>query len=304
MNIVFYHIHQNGDSFTSRMFVNHFIKHTQNRDFNYFYTSQYSVESHCEDIGIPKENFNVYGVAHIDRSKMFHVDGNNLYINVWIGQHNPGGCIWCLNGWSDFYNIIIERLKDYGIDIPLMKNTDQRFFPIERDFKYNIDPKYEKIVTIYNCRIKTFEIINYLRHSEYINILAQLHPNYLFVTFVDSGLRNENVVSFKDIFVGDLPIGYGIEFACFNKVANKVIFLPSGVSQLSFYHEKDVKNKYAILYHLSGPQYVPQEYLPTNDKDRDYICVDKYGYHIQKIWVDRMSTLDQMVEQINNFITN
>lgn len=304
MNIVFYHIHQNGDSFTSRMFVNHFIQHTKERNFNYFYTSQNSLESHCEDIGIPKENFNVYDVSKIPSSYMFHKDGDTLYINVWIGQYESGGCLWCLHGWSDFYNILIERLKGYGIDIPMMKKTDQRFFPIERDFKYNIDPKYEKIVTIYNCRINTFEIVNYMRHSEYIDRLACLNPNYLFVTFVDTGLKNENVVSFKDIFVGDLPIGYGIEFACFNKIANKVIFLPSGVSQISFYHEKDVKNKYAIIYYLNGPHYVPLEFLPTDDKNRDFMCIDRYGYHIKKIWIDRISTLEQLVEHINNFITN
>lgn len=304
MNIVFYHIHQNGDSFTSRMFVNHFIKHTMDKNFNYFYTSQYSLESHCEDIGIPKENFNVYDVSKIPRSYMFHKDGDTLYINVWVGQYEPGGCLWCLHGWSDFYNIVIERLKGYGIDIPLMKKTDQRFFPIERDFKYNIDPKYEKVITIYNCRINTFEIINYIRHSEYIDRLARLNPNYLFVTFTDSGLKNDNIVTFKDIYVGDFPKGYGIEFACFNKVADKVIFLPSGVSQISFYHEKDVKNKYAILYYLDGHHLVPQKYLPTDDKIRDSMCIDRYGYHIKKIWVDRISTLEQLVDQINNFITN
>jgi hypothetical protein len=304
MNIIFYHIHQNGDSFTSRMFVNHFIKHTKNKNFNYFYTSKYSVESHCEDLGIPKENFNVYDVSEIPRSKMFHKDGNNLYINVWIGQTKGVCCIWCLNGWSDLYNVVIEGLKEYDINIPLIKNTDQRYFPIERNFEYELDKKYDKIITIYNCRINTFELVNYLKHNEYIDRLSKMHKNYLFVTFVDTGLPNENVMAFKDIFKGEFPKGYGIEFALFNKVADKVIFLPSGVSQLSFYHEKDVKNKYAILYYLRGHHLVPKEYLPTNDIGRDTLCIDKYGYHVEKIWIDKMSTLEELVERVDKFITN
>jgi hypothetical protein len=304
MNIIFYHIHQNGDSFTSRMFVNHFIKHTKDMNLKYFYTSRNSLESHCEDIGIPKENFNVYSACHIHPSKMFHKDGDNLYINVWVGQSNMGGCLWCLNGWSDFYNTVIEKLKEYDIHIPPIKKDDPIFLPIERDFEYEIDPKYQKVVVIYNCRINTYEIINYLKHNEYINELSNRHKDYLFVTFVDTGLKNENVVPFSNILKGEVPKGYAIDLACFNKRADKVIFLPSGVSQLSFYHEKDVKNKYAILYYLDGHHLVPKEYLPTNDRERDYMCIDKYGHYIKKIWIDRVSDFGSFVNQVDNFISN
>ena len=51
MNIVFYHSHQNGDTFTSRLFVKHFIENTKDRGYEYFYTSENSLESHCDDIG-------------------------------------------------------------------------------------------------------------------------------------------------------------------------------------------------------------------------------------------------------------
>jgi hypothetical protein len=301
MNIIFYHIHQNGDCFTSRMFVNHFIQNTKHMNLKYFYTARSSLESHCEDIGIPKENFNVYDV---DSSKMIYKNGNNLYINVWVGQSNLGGCLWCLNGWSDFYNVIIEKLKGYDIDIPPMNKTDQRFFLIQRDFEYEIDPKYEKIIVIYNCPIRTFQYMNYLNHSAYINELSNRHKNYLFVTFVNSGLNNENVVTFKDIFKGDLPIGYGIELAQFNTKADKVIFLPSGVSQMSFYNEKDIKNKYAILYDHTGPQFIPREFLPTHDHETNNLCIEKYGYHITKIWVDTIPDLESFVNQVDNFISN
>jgi len=59
MDVVFYHRHQNGDTFTSRLFVKHFIEKTSGMGYNYFYSSDNSLESHCEDIGISNENFNV-----------------------------------------------------------------------------------------------------------------------------------------------------------------------------------------------------------------------------------------------------
>lgn len=300
MNIVFYHIHQNGDCFTSRMFVNHFIQNTKHMNFKYFYTATSSLESHCEDIGIQKENFNVY---EVDKSKMIYKNGDNLYINVWVGQSSTGGCLWCLNGWSDFYNTIIEKLKEYDIYIPLMEKTDQRFFPIERDFQYEIpnEGSWDKIIIMYNCRINTFEYMNYLNHNFYINELSNHHKNYLFITFVDSGLKNENVMSFKDIFKGDLPLGYGIELAQFNKKADKVLFLPSGVSQMSFYNENGIKNKYAILYDYTGPKFIPREFLPTNDHETKNLCIEKYGYYITKIWVDKLGAF---INELDDFISN
>ena len=298
-NIIFHHKHQNGDSFTSRIFVKHFIENTTG--YNYYYTSENSLESHCEDIGIPKENFNVYESPQ--STDIFYEDGDNLYINTWIGQYTKGGCLWCLNGFIQFYNSIIEGLKRYGIEIPPMDDNCQRFLPIEREFEYKVDPKYKKVVVIYNCDIKTFFIMNNVKHAMYINELAKRHPDYLFVTFIKSESSYENVVQFKDIVKGELPPGYAIDLACFNRVADKVLFLPSGVSQIGFYHEKDVKNKYAILYYLDRYHYVPQKWLPTNDRDRDYMCIDKYGFHIKKIWIDRLETYESLINQIDNFIS-
>lgn len=297
-NIIFHHIHQNGDSFTSRIFVKHFIENTTG--YNYYYTSKNSLESHCEDIGIPKENFNVYQSPHCQ--DMFYEDGDNFYINVWVGQSNQGGCLWCLNGWVQFYNSIIEGLKKYGIEIPKMDINCQKFLPIERDFEYEVDPKYKKIVVVYNCRINTFELVNNINHDMYINELAKRHQDYLFVTFTKLNSNHENVVQFRDIVKGELPPGYGIEMGCFNKRADKVLFLPSGVSQLSFYHDKGVKNKYAILYYLDEHHLVPQEWLPTNDRGRDYMCIDKYGFYIKKIWIDRIKTYENLISQIDEFI--
>ena len=302
MDVVFYHRHQNGDTFTSRLFVKHFIEKTSGMGYNYFYSSDNSLESHCEDIGISNENFNIIKPPTIQEGIVLHKEDNKLFINLWISCSKHNACIWCLDGYIKHYNDIIKDLKRFDVDIdPISENTIP-FLPIKRTREYDINPQYSKIVVYYNCVIKTYQHINNVNHTQCINYLAVKHPDYLFVTFIDTGLTHENVKSFKQIVKGNLPAGYGIEMADFCTRADKVIFLPSGVSQLAFYTENGVWNKYMILYYLAHPHLIPDEFM-CEDRYTVNLCIDKYGHHIQKLWLEN-KTLKMIHDKIDEFISN
>ena len=302
MNIVFYHRHQNGDTFTSRLLVKHFIENTKDRGYKYFYTSDNSLESHCDDIGIPNENFNKIKPPLIDEGIVLHKEDNTIFINLWISCSKHDGCIWCLDGYIKHYNDIIHNLKEYGVDVKPIDEDVVPFLPIERSCEYDIDTKYKKIILYYNCAIKTYQHLNMVNHSSFISGLATNYPDYLFVTFVDSKLPHENVKSFKEIVKGELPVGYGIDMANFCKVADKVIFLPSGVSQLAFYHEKDKKDKYAMFYYVAHPFLIPDNFI-CEDRNTEHLCIDKYGHYIRKIWLENRTPMD-IFNELRGFISN
>jgi hypothetical protein len=302
MNIVFYHRHQNGDTFTSRLFVKHFIENTKDMGYTYFYTSDNSLESQCEDIGIPNENFNVFRPPPIQEGVVLHKEDNTLYINLWISCSTHKACIWCLDGYIKNYNDIIENLKSFGVHIDSIDESTVPFLPIKRESEYTIDPKYKKIVVYYNCKIKTYQHLNLVNHTMCLSNLADKHPDYLFVTFVDSGLPHENVKTFASVVNGELPIEYGTDMANFCKRADKVIFLPSGVSQLAFYNENNKKNKYAIFYYVAHPFLIPDNFI-CEDRHTEHLCIDKFGYYVEKIWLENKSMAD-IFNALDEFITH
>jgi hypothetical protein len=300
MDVVFYHRHQNGDTFTSRLFVKHFIEETRGKNYKYFYTSDNSLESKCDDLGIPNENFNAIKAPMIREGIVLHKENNKLFINLWISCSKHDGCIWCLDGYIKHYNDIIDDLKNFDIHINPISEDTVPFLPIERTREYDIDPKYTKIVVYYNCQIKTYQHMNLLDHNTCIASLATKYPDYLFVTFIDSGLPHDNVKSFRQIVKGDLQKGHSVEMANFCKQADKVILLPSGVSQLAFYMDKGIWNKYMILYYLAHPHLIPDNFI-CEDRYTVNLCIDKYDYHIQKLWLEN-KTMDTIIAKLDTFI--
>lgn len=307
INIIFYNFHVNGDCFTSRILVKHFIENIKNA--NYYYTSPRSLSSHCLDIGIPDDNFNIYSLPYNAESFTVLFLNNCLYINTWIGKCSKF-CIWCLDSYIKHYNQIIDNINhlNVNIDVPNIKTDLEPFVKYDyslytckffNDYFNDIKSKFSKIILIYNCTVTTYVNVNNITHVGYLDQLTEKYPDFFFITFSETNIKKHNIICATTIYEekSQKSINYGIEFSYLASFCNKIILLPSGVCQFGFYNEINVRNKYAILYCKCSE--VKDNHV-CDEEVFENLCIEKYNLFVKKIWINK--TRFEIMNEIEEFI--
>lgn len=315
LKIIFYHYCVNGDSFTSRLLVDHIIKNVQNVVF--YYTSFRSLSSHCLDLGITNDNFNIIRLPghnnedwpEHDKNDNFFIYNGDIYINPWIGKCNSKSCIWCLDNYIDYYNSLISKINKNvnEFNIPEINNTIVPYVPFNynfynceflNDYIENLKKKFKKIILFYNNLVTTYNVFNYMDYTNIINIISEMYPDFMFITFKNTYLNKPNVIDISTIYINNniiLPKAFGIEFTYLNTLCDKVFFSPSGLSQLGFYNENMIKNKYAILYCKCNEMI---SMYVCDECENENLCIEKYNFYCKKIWINS----DNLINQMDNFI--
>lgn len=319
----FFHTHVNGDCWSSRLIVNHIIKHTQNMNCEYFYTAPGALNSHCEDLGIIPENFNKMPL--VQDIKGVQSINDIIYLNVWIG-YVDNLCVWCLKSVNVYYNsLIITINENYGLSIPVITSenaNDSHIAHVPFDYskmdasvleqiKYFIEIKkqtYKKIILIQNYQVTTKVLLNNINHSQYIHNLSAKYPDYLFIPYMNitPNYSVDNIMSFdmfsnkienKDLHRNGMSMIYGSYLSIF---CDKVICLASGPLLYTFNEEnKHIRNK--ILF-LSTIEDVPSVYVPVCPTDESKeLCVNKYNLYYK---VHFYSDNNLFLQEVEEFITN
>ena len=294
--IVFFHFHVNGDSFYSRKLVKHIMDSTKDLNLTYYYTAPRSVISHCDDLGILPENFNV---IQSPTYEFYLLENNILFINVWMGVYldqiedlsNYEICALCLNNYiykinkkirvlNDNLNLNIEELKLSNEDcLMLTRNYDFYDLKFIENFITKNKEKYEKIVLLCNNEPTTFITLTNITRR-YIAVITKKLPNYLFITFSPTIYTSENVISIEQICNQNNNAPYldnGIIFSYLSKLCDKAILLPTGLSFTCF-NDQYIKNKFLMLfdYDVIGN--------PNNCiyciNDRKKLCTSRFGWDI------------------------
>jgi len=304
--IVFYHHHVNGDCFNSRIFVKHIMSILKD-SVDYYFTSALSLSSHCLDIGIPDNHFNCIPLPSQASDSVTHFFNNDtLYLNVQVGTYPPPLCHWCLYKFIDYYNTVINNVNSLKIidSISYIPTDTIPFIPFNYDF-YNckffneyfekIRNVFSKIILVYNYNPITYHLN--VNHNTYIEFLSNKYPNYLFLTFNETNMNKDNVKVVRSIYneSNEIPLNYGIEFSYLTFLCDKVIYVPSGLSAISFYNEKNIINKYILLYctsHWIGI-YACDKYFD------EYLCTNKYNIFIHKAFVSNNNLTNDLDTFIN-----
>jgi hypothetical protein len=312
-NIVFFHEHVNGDCYFSRTFVKNVIEGTRDMNVNYYYNSYRSLSSRCRDLGITDENFNKkienmhYGLKH-------YKINDTLYLNVWIGFGLKYPlCIMCMTNFSSHYNELISEVNNsYELNINLIdtNSVSQYFIGFDynlyntnflKDFIYKKKSIYKKIIVVYNCKVTSYLSLNNINHNDYLYKIANQHPEYLFVTFVNSNLQNENIISMDNIcneYNIELPNSYSTEFSYLSTVVDKVIVLMSGVSQMC-YNTLNLNNKNKFLMFITNHN--PAGCPLCSFSDDKLLCCSKYNLFINTLLVDKCNS-EYIYNNVHEFI--
>jgi len=317
--IVFFHEHVNGDCFFSRILVNQIIKATKSNNITYYYTAPRAVISHCLDLGIPDENFNVIGFPQ--NNPYFYIIDNILFINVWIGITTHTNldlkaiCGLCLNNVIPKYNILINALnQEVNMNIELLNesNNISPYLPFDdkaynskfiEDFIAEKKNKYEKIVLICNNNPTTFISTIGITKS-YLLYITTKFPNYLFITFEPTILIQNNLISINQIYQQtntQITNNWGIMFPLLSKLADKVILLPTGLA-LTCFNNQTIKNKFIILFDFS--QSGNPGGCPYCNNNKNYLCTSSFDWDIKIVNVDfaNKSLQDEICISIYNFL--
>jgi len=313
--IVFFHDAVNGDCYFSRIFVKSVIDGTKHLNINYYYTSTRSVSSHCKDVGIMDENFNVYYENINIRIKHYKIN-DTLFLNVWVGLNNKQSlCVMCMKGYPLHYNDFINEINEtYTLNInPIDTNKIEQPF-IGFDYSlYNINylndyicakkTTYSKIIIVYNCKVSSYLSLNSISHNYYLNKLSSEHPEYFFITFVTSGLMKENIKSFSEVynecFNSQVNISYGIDFSYLSTIVDKVIMLMSGVSQIC-YNTLNLNNKNKFLMFITNNNI---SNCPVCSFSADnLLCCSKYNLFINTLLVNNSGDSEYIYNNVKEFI--
>ena len=294
--ICFFHNHVNGDCFLSRILVKQIIDATKNKNIMYFYTAPRALVSHCLDLGISDDHFNIISVPYPE--KIFFITHDILFVNIWIGIHTmlPSSvindvCGLCLKNVIPNYNNLITLLNNtYSLNINFINDefNVSPYLPIDHKY-YNGDfihkfisenkKTYEKIVLISNNNPTTFITLNNIT-KRYLLPIINKFPNYLFITFEDTIKQSDNLISIKKIYQKtETPINqnYGLIFSLLSKLSDKVILIPSGAS-LTCFNNETIENKFMMFFDFSN--YGNPEGCPHCNNSKYKLCTSRFNWDI------------------------
>jgi hypothetical protein len=296
--IVFFHLHVNGDCFQSRVIVNYIISKTKDLNIEYYYTALRAICSHALDLGILDENFNKYSIPNY--SLPCYIENNILYINIWIGFFNNINnlCVLCMKNILINYNLLISEInKTTNLNLEFINNQENPFISFNYSY-YDVDHLnlfinekkniYKKIILIYNINLTTFIALLKIDHSFYINILSEKYKDFLFITFNETNLNKDNVLSINKIYNLSnkiLPSSFAIQFSYLAELSDKVILLPTGPS-LFCINDKNNENKFSIIFDIIYNYFNTPYCIINKDLNNDILCDDKKKWNVKKIIVD------------------
>jgi hypothetical protein len=309
--ICFYHYNVNGDCFSTRLMVQHIIESTKYLNLEFYYTAKNSIDSHCQDIGIPSNHFNVISPPGDIKDNLYIND--TIFINVWIGYCDLSRfCTLCLKTLDERYNDLITDINNHtDYNIPLIDSTIKEKYiicniiPFNYDF-YKIDfltpyiylkrQSYKKVISLINVRVTTKLLLNNINHNEYINFISSKYPDYLFITFIKVNTTNTNLLSISDIFnevSNSIPIFYGIHYSFLSTLCDKNILLNTGPGLFCFNNENRF-SKNRILF-IDTDDYCP------SCTQLDMLCLDKYEFYINYYKYNGNNI--EFLETVEKFIT-
>ena len=306
--ICFYHTHANGDCYSTRLIVKHIIKNTKNLNIEYFYTAPKSLSTHCLDIGIKDENFNIIPIIE-DKEGILIID-DILYISVWIGyslSYNNYLCTFCLDGLINYYNYLIELINNkLNLNIKLIDNIctiipfnyDKYDVDFLKEYIENIKSKYSKIILYSNQVVTTFTKLNEIEYNNNLNYLVTKFKNYFFITFIKSNCNNDNVISIEDILyltVNNKKRNIGIDYSYLSTICDKVIALNSGLGYYMLNEEnKNIHNKILLLSSQINlnPDFELAPFCNVNNLN----CINKYNFYIKLYnYINNESLLQEII---------
>jgi len=318
----FFHHHVNGDCWSTRLIVNHIIKHTQHINCEYFYTAPRAINSHCEDLGILPEKFNKMPLA--PNIKGVQYINNIIYLNLWIA-YAPDLCFLCLKSLNIYYNKLIITINQHcNLSIPVITNenahdncmTHVPFNYSKMDasaleqIKHFIEIKketYKKIILIQNYQVSTKLLLNNIDSVQYIHNLSVKYPAYLFMPYINvtPNCSVSNIMSL-DIFFNQIEnkdlhrIGMPMIYASYLSIfCDKVICLASGPLLYTFNEEnKHIKNKFLMITTLEDIPGYSAPMCPTNESKE--LCLNKYDLYYK---VNFYSDNNLFLQEVEEFIT-
>ena len=319
----FFHHNVNGDCWSSRLIVNHIIKHTEQLKCEYFYNAHRAINSHCEDLGILPEKFNKISQAPDIKGVQYINDV--IYLNTWIG-YTDNLCVWCLKSLNIYYNTLIQEINNHcELSIPLITSenaSDSCIAHIPFDYsKYDLSAleqikhlieikkqTYKKIILIQNYQVTTKLLLNNIDHIQYIHKLSAKYPEYLFMPYMNitSSCSISNIISL-DVFFNQIEnkdlhrIGMPMIYASYLSIlCDKVICLGSGPMLYTFNEEnKHIRNKFFLVSTIEDIYGVYVPVCPTNESKE--LCVNKYNLYYK---VHFYSDNNLFLQEVEEFITN
>ena len=309
-SIVFVNALANGDAFISRIIVKHIIKCTPNLE--HYYNGLNSISSHCKDIGIPDENFNVISIPEDFNIKVatndftYKYDNGYLFVNP---LHGHEVCWLCLHKYLTNFNKLINDINNkYGLNINYIEtiNNDPYisfnydYYDIEFIKTYILDKQksYDKIILYYNNDVRTKTDLNKINHNFILQSLSNNNNNYLFITFKKLDFIKNNIISINEIYENHnkiIPIGVGIQFSYISILSNKVIGPISGNMQLCLHNEnKHIKNKFLFINNSSD--------INHDNPNENLACVAKFDWFLTTYIYDTND--NKLYNYINDFIYN
>jgi hypothetical protein len=299
--IVFFHGHVNGDCFQSRIIVNHIITKTKHLNIEYYYTAPRVICSHSLDLGILEENFNKY--QNLNYNLACYIENNIFYINIWIGLFNHINkiCVFCMKNIILNYNLLICDInKITNLNLEFI-NTEQNPFIKFHYSYYDIDHLnlfinekkniYKKIILIYNVNLTTFISLLKIDHNFYINILSNKYKDFLFITFNETNLNKDNIISINKIYNLSnkiLPSSFGIQFSYLSELSDKVILLPTGPC-LFCINDKNIKNKFMMIFDKKNNIYCCPYCDSNNDINNSILCENNLSWNVQLFYIDEIN---------------
>jgi len=316
--IVFFHEHVNGDCFQSRLIVNYIINKTKNLNIEYYYTSPRTISSFSVDLGIPHENFNKYSIS--SWGLPCYIENNILYINIWIGFYMGVNeiCVFCNKNLLVNYNILISEInKITTLNLESINIEENPFFEFDYSY-YDIEHldvfvnekknEYDKVILVYNLNPTTFGSLSIIDHNFYLSQLSKKYKDFLFITFFETSLNIDNVVSIQTIYTLKnkiLPDSFSIQFSYLSQLSEKVIILPSGPALFGFTDKnKNVKNKFLMFFDRINYTYCCPYCITNNDSNVSLLCVDKHNWDVKLFYIDVFNdeTRVNVCNEVENFI--
>jgi hypothetical protein len=162
--------------------------------------------------------------------------------------------------------------------------------------------KYNFIILYYNLPVKSMEDLNII---DYDQLLSNIYdPNILYITFLPTQQKFNNVISIKEIYDNYnkiLPIGFGIQFSYLSIYCDKIISLASGSAMPILNNQnKFIKNK--ILMITSNNLNHMSYQITHDDSSKELACVAKFDWYITIYNYSDNNDNNMLYNNLNKFI--